>query len=582
MENLKTNRIYHAAVYVRLSKEDGDKEESDSIVNQKELIRAFLKDKPDIEVCGEWADDGYSGADFERPNFQRMIREIEAGRIDCVVVKDLSRFGRNFVEAGRYIDQIFPALGVRFIAVNDGFDSANGRTSSDRILIPFKNLINDAYCRDISGKVRSQLETKRRKGDFIGSFTVYGYLKDPTDRHRLVVDEYAAGVVRDIFKWKLEGASQQRIADRLNERGELSPMEYKRFCGMRYRSGFQVNAKARWTAVAVGRILRNELYTGTMVQGKRTTPNHKVKKTLLKPSEEWVRVEGSHEPVVDKEDFLAVERLLLQDTRVAPKEEAVYLLSGLVFCRDCGYGMVRNSVCRNGKTYVYYMCGNNRTNGKCSSHRVSGGQLEQSVLLALKQHMAQTADMDRVLAYIDTLPYHQAEVEKADRQLMKKQEEAEKYTRLKTSLYESLMDGLVDKGEYLELKSLYDGKLQEAQAAMARLREEMENLLRNRTGGTCCIEQFKKHQNLTELTRHIAVTLIDRIEVCEDCRIQIRFKYQDSFERALSFIESVKKIQPLGIAAGGEIITSVSRAIHSGNEAAAPRKGGNRSRKGAV
>ena len=294
MENLKKDRIYHAAVYVRLSKEDGDKEESDSIVNQKELIRAYLEDKPDIEVCGEWADDGYSGADFERPNFKRMIREIEAGRIDCVVVKDLSRFGRNFVEAGRYIDQIFPALGVRFIAVNDGFDSVNGRTSSDRILIPFKNLINDAYCRDISVKVRSQLETKRRKGDFIGSFAVYGYLKDPYNRHRLVVDEYAAGVVKDIFRWKLEGASQQRIADRLNDQGELSPMEYKRFCGMRYQSGFQVNSKARWTAVAVGRILRNELYIGTMVQGKRTTPNHKVKKTILKPSGEWVRVECSH------------------------------------------------------------------------------------------------------------------------------------------------------------------------------------------------------------------------------------------------------------------------------------------------
>ena len=544
MENLKTNRIYHAAIYVRLSKEDGDKEESDSILNQKELIRAYLEDKPDIEICGEWADDGYSGADFERPNFQRMIREIEAGRIDCVVVKDLSRFGRNFVEAGRYIDQIFPALGVRFIAVNDGFDSVNGRTSSDRILIPFKNLINDAYCRDISVKVRSQLETKRKKGDFIGSFAVYGYVKDPADRHRLVVDEYAAGVVKEIFRWKLEGASQQRIADRLNDRGELSPMEYKRFCGMRYQSGFQVNAKARWTAVAVGRILRNELYFGTMVQGKRTTPNHKVKKTLLKLREEWVRVEDSHEPIIDREDFLAVERLMLQDTRVAPKEEKVYLLSGLVFCADCGFCMVRNSVCRNGKTYVYYMCGNNRTNGKCSSHRVSGGQLEQSVFLALRQHIDQTADMDRILAYIETLPYHQAEVEKADRQLVKKQEEAEKYSRLKTSLYESLMDGLVDKGEYLELKSLYDGKLQEAQAAIARLREEMESLIRNRIGGTCWIEQFQKHRNLTELTRHAAVTLIDRIEVCEDCRIQIKFKYQDSYERALSLIESMGMSEP--------------------------------------
>ena len=567
MDNMKTNRIFHAAIYVRLSKEDNasdsgtDKAESDSIVNQKELIRAFLADKPDIEVCAEYADDGYSGANFERPNFQRMIREIKAGHIDCVVVKDLSRLGRNFVEAGRYIDQIFPVLGVRFIAVNDGFDSVNGRTSSDRILIPFKNLINDAYCRDISVKVRSQLETKRKKGDFIGSFAVYGYMKDPADRHKLVVDEYAAGVVKDIFKWKLEGTSQQRIADRLNDRGELSPMEYKRFCGMRYQSGFQVNIKARWTAVAVGRILRNELYIGTMVQGKRTTPNHKVKKTLLRPSEEWVRVEGSHEPIIDKEDFLAVERLLLQDTRVAPKEETVYLLSGLMFCRDCGHGMVRNSVCRNGKTYVYYMCGNNRANGICSSHRVSGGQLEQSVFLTLQQHIAQTADMDHVLAYIETFPYRQTEVERAERQLLKKQEEAEKYTRLKTSLYESLMDGLVDKEEYLELKALYDGKLQEAQTAMAKLREEMESMLQNRTGSTHWIEQFKKHQNLTGLTRHIAVTLIERIDVCEDCRIQIQFKYQDCYERALSLIESEGKIQPPCTAYGRESIVSRGEAI---------------------
>ena len=372
MNQLSKDRVYHAAVYVRLSKEDGDKEESDSIVNQKELIRAFLADKPEIRICGEFVDDGYSGADFNRPSFKRMVSQIEAGQIDCVVVKDLSRFGRNFVEAGRYIDQIFPAMDIRFIAVNDHYDSVNGRTSSDRILIPFKNLINDAFCRDISIKVRSQLEIKRKKGDFIGSFAVYGYQKSPEDRHKLAmddyaagivkdifrwkhklaVDDYAAGIVKDIFRWKLEGASQQRIADRLNERGVLSPMEYKRFCGLSYQSGFQVNPKSRWTAVTVGRILRNEFYIGTLVQGKRTTPNHKVKKTIVKPSREWVRVENSHPPIIDREDFFAVAKLLQQDTRVAPNEQEVYLLSGLVFCGDCGQNMVRNSVCRNGKTYV--------------------------------------------------------------------------------------------------------------------------------------------------------------------------------------------------------------------------------------
>ncbi len=541
MNQLSKDRVYHAAVYVRLSKEDGDKEESDSIVNQKDLIRAFLADKPEICICGEFVDDGYSGADFNRPSFKRMVSQIEAGQIDCVVVKDLSRFGRNFVEAGRYIDQIFPAMGIRFIAVNDHYDSVNGRTSSDRILIPFKNLINDAFCRDISIKVRSQLEIKRKKGDFIGSFAVYGYQKSPEDRHKLIVDDYAAGIVKDIFRWKLEGASQQRIADRLNERGILSPMEYKRFCGLSYQSGFQVNPKSRWTAVTVGRILRNEFYIGTLVQGKRTTPNHKVKKTIVKPSGEWVRVENSHPPIIDREDFLAVEKLLLQDTRVAPNEQEVYLLSGLVFCGDCGQNMVRNSVCRNGKTYVYYMCGNNRTNRACSSHRISDKLLEESVFLSLKQHIDNIADMGRILAYLETLPYHQAEVEKADIQRVKRQEEAERYRRLKSSLYESLAEGLIDKAEYLEMKAIYDAKLQEALAAEAKMKEEMEGLLKNHSANTFWIERFKQHQNLEKLTRHIAVTLIERIEVYEDCRIVIRFKYQDSYERALALVKGIKE-----------------------------------------
>ena len=555
MDNLTESKVYRAALYVRLSKEDGDKEESDSIVNQKDLIRAFLADKPDIHICAECVDDGYSGANFDRPSFKRMIRDIEAGRIDCVVVKDLSRFGLNFVEAGRYIDQIFPALGIRFIAVNDNYDSINGRTSSDKILIPFKNLINDAYCRDISIKVRSQLDIKRKKGDFIGSFAVYGYWKDPSDRHKLVVDEYAAAVIRDIFRWKLEGASQQRIADRLNGRGELSPMEYKRFCGLQYKSGFHVKPKAKWTAVAIGRILRNEFYVGTLVQGRRTTPNHKVKKTIQKPSEEWVRVEDSHPAIVEKGDFLAVGRLLMQDTRVAPKEETVYLFSGLAFCGDCRQNMVRNSVCRNGKTYVYYICGNNRTNKACSSHRISEAALTEAVFLSLKEHIANILDVERVLQYIETLPIHREEVQKADAQLVKKQEEISRYSRLKKTLYESLSDGLIDKEEYLELKSGYDMKIADAKAASEKLKEELEGLLQNRTGTSLWIERFKKYQNITELTRHIAVTLIERILVFEDSRIEIRFRYQYDYERALELIRNTQRLYP------GEIKSHEKEAV---------------------
>ena len=181
---------------------------------------------------------------FERPGFQKMIEDVKAGRTDCIIVKDLSRFGRNYLDAGEYIEKIFPFLGVRFIAVNDNYDSLGEKKSSDDLIIPFKNLINEAYCRDISMKIRSQLEIKRKNGQFLGSFAAFGYLKDEQDKNKLVVDQYAADIVRDIFKWKLEGISPQDIADALNKLGILSPMEYKRSLGMKYTTSFKTSAKA--------------------------------------------------------------------------------------------------------------------------------------------------------------------------------------------------------------------------------------------------------------------------------------------------------------------------------------------------
>ena len=541
MKKLITEMVYRADAYLRLSKEDGDKAESDSITNQRDLIQNFLSDKPDIQLAAERIDDGYSGATFDRPSFLKMIEDIKAGTVNCVIVKDLSRFGRNFVEAGRYIDQIFPEYGVRFIAINDNFDSVRGGSQSDNVLLPFLNLVNDAFCRDISIKVRSQLEIKRKKGDFIGSFAVYGYLKDPADHHKLIVDEFAAAVVQDIFKWKIEGASQQRIADKLNERGILSPMEYKRFCGMAYRSGFQINLKSKWTAVAVGRILKNECYVGTLVQGKRTTPNHKVKKTIVKPCDEWVRIENNHTPIVSREDFTIVGRLLSKDTRVAPTQETVSLFSGLIFCGDCGQNMVKNGVCQKGKTYRYYMCCTNRTTKKCSSHRIPERAVQEAVLASLKQHISNILRIEKVLAYIETLPLQRMEIQKSDARLVRKQEEILRYQHLKVTLYESLKDGILDKSEYLEMKALYDGKLREAQEAETMLKQEQERILLNRTEKSLWIERFKAYRNIDSLDRRIAVTLIDRIEIYEDCRINICFQYQYDYDRALEFIQSVGK-----------------------------------------
>lgn len=538
MKNSIESKMYRASAYLRLSKEDGDKVESDSIANQRDLIRNFLSDKADIQLVEERIDDGYSGATFDRPSFQKMIADIKVGKINCVIVKDLSRFGRNFIEAGRYIDQVFPEYGVRFIAINDNFDSARGRSQSDNVLLPFLNLVNDAFCRDISIKVRSQLEIKRKKGDFIGSFAVYGYLKDPADRHKLIIDDFAANVVRDIFRWKIDGASQQRIADKLNELGILSPMEYKRYCGMAYRSGFQVNPKAKWSAVAVGRILHNEFYIGTLVQGKRTTPNHKVKKTIEKPNNEWIRVENNHPPIVSSDEFATVGRLLLQDTRIAPEQKTVSLFSGLIFCGDCGQNMVKNGVCKAGKTYSYYMCCTNRTQKGCSSHRIPEQTVVDSVLVSLKEHISTILQMEKMMAFLDTLPLEQAKIQKADARLTSKQEEIKRYQQLKATLYESLTDGLIDKVEYLELKAVYDGKMQEAQIIETKLREEFEHALQNLTQDSQWIQRFKAYHNIDKLDRRMVVTLIDKILVYEDCRLEIKFQYQADYERTLALLQA--------------------------------------------
>ena len=233
MKNNTETKIWNATLYLRLSRDDGDKEESNSITGQRELLRDFIRNRPELREYAVRIDDGFTGSNFERPDFKKMMEDVKEGRTNCIIVKDLSRFGRNYLDAGEYIEKIFPFLGVRFIAVNDNYDSLGEKSASDDLVIPFKNLINEAYCRDISVKVRTQLEIKRKSGQYIGAFAVYGYMKDETDKNRLIVDEYAADIVRDIFAWKLDGMSPQDIAVRLNQSGILSPMEYKKSLGMR-------------------------------------------------------------------------------------------------------------------------------------------------------------------------------------------------------------------------------------------------------------------------------------------------------------------------------------------------------------
>ena len=552
MNQILSDKVYRVAVYARLSKEDvaknkdnGKEKEvgaSESIANQLDLIHDFLSARADLEFVDNFIDDGYSGVDFQRPAFLRLLRAIEAGKVDCIVVKDLSRFGRNYIEAGRYLEQKFPEKNIRFIAINDAYDSL-AKSQSDSLIIPFRNLINDASSRDASIRIRSHLQTKRLKGDFVSPFTVYGYCKDKTDRHRIVIDEYAAGIVRDIFAWKLEGLSQQRIADRLNEKGVLSPMDYKQHCGMNFKSGFQINSKSSWTAVTVGRMLKNEIYTGVLLQGKKSSPNHKIKRLAVKPESEWVRIEDNHDPIISAEIFTAVNSVLKQDIRIAPHMETAYLFSGLLFCSDCHRNLVRNGVKQKGREYAYYLCVSHKNDKSCTSHRISDTKLEDVVLLVLRRHIANLMNMEEMLEYVNTLPVKRDELRQTDRLITQKVEEIERYNRLKTRLHESLADELIDKTEFSDMKRGYDEKLSHAQEALTKLKDEYSELWETK-GSHEWVEQFKRHKDITELTRPVAVTLIEQIIVYQDKRIEVAFKYQGKYERILEYIVNVQAAQP--------------------------------------
>lgn len=541
METTNANP-YFAAAYVRLSKEDldrscGTKVESNSISNQKQLILDFVKDKADIKIVSIREDDGYTGTDYDRPDFQRMMDDIRAGIVNCVIVKDLSRFGREYINAGKYIDRLFPYYGVRLISINDGIDTIS-RSSSDDFGIMLKNLMNDNYCRDISIKIRSQLQVKRKNGEFLGAFAPYGYEKSEADKNKLVIDTYAADVVRDIFRWKLEGFNQDTIARRLNEQGVLSPMEYKRSKGLSYQSAFKTKTQALWSAVSIRRILTNPVYVGTLVQGIRTRPNYKIKTVIINEEDKWIIVENAHCPIIEPKNFLLVQRLLALDTRTSPNEECLFPLAGLVYCKDCGGPMVRRTQVDGGKKFYYYTCGENKKSGNCSSHRIPVRQLEAAVQKLLQEHIRMLVELDACLQAIKRAPMQKLSIRKAEDRIIAVEAEIDRYRRLKTSAYEDLKDGILSKEDYLDIRNQYDERIRDAMLALEQVHREMDLYLQNGTASGQWIQEFLEHRNIQTLTRLAAVECIERIAVCEDKRIEVTFTHMQEYDTLVSQVQT--------------------------------------------
>ena len=535
---LRKKSTYAGCDYLRLSRDDGDKAESDSIHNQRELINDFLAKHPEIKKVQEYVDDGYSGTNFDRPNFKRMMAEIEKGRIDCVIVKDLSRLGRNYIEMGKYLERTFPMYGVRVIAINDNYDSANESSDADQIVIPFKNLINDAYCRDLSMKIRSQLDVKRKNGQFIGSFATYGYMKDPENKNHLIIDEYAANVVRMIFNMKLEGYSAGRIAKHLNENRILTPMEYKRFCGLNFNAGFQISTNPVWHPNMVIRILKNEVYLGITVQGKNRKINYKVKESRPIDAAKWIRVPGTHEPIIPKDIFDTVQYLLSLDTRTSPNKDKVDVLSGLVRCGDCGQNMIRRCTAKNEKKYYYYQCSTYKNGEGCSSHIFSTKKLQDMILWQIRQQIELLVNAETVLASAENLPNEQFQVKFLNEQVGKLNAEIEKYAELKTSLFQDLHDGTIAQDDYKELQERFNRKIVAAKKSLEKIEEKKSRLTVKGLSNLKWLKDMKEYRNITTLDRKIVTALIEKVVVYSKEQIEIIFRYADEMEIVIAAAEA--------------------------------------------
>lgn len=538
------DKVWQAALYVRLSREDGDKEESDSVVNQKDLLLQFVSLEPDIIVHDIYMDDGWSGTNFERPDFIRMMTDIKNGEVNCVIVKDLSRFGRNYIDVGQYIEKIFPLMDIRFISVSDSLDSVKNPQTMNTIMVPFKNLINDEYCRDISNKVRSSLDMKRRQGKHIGSFACYGYKKDPEDHNHLVIDEEAAEIVREIFRWYISGMSILSISQKLNSMGVPNPASYKKKQGLNYKNSFERLSGGKWPDSSIRRILSNQMYIGNLVQGTMKVKSYKVQVSQRQAKDDWIIVENTHEPIVSKEDFETVQDLLLRNTRKAPAMTKVHLFSGYVKCGDCGRSMIRKEYRHEYGDYVYYLC---RTHAKvdksaCSKHTTKADKLEKIVLSSIRTQIALAVDMEEAIRSINANENTNKESFRLRKMLEQAKEEAKQAEDMILDLYPDWKSGVISKEEYLELKKRFDAQKKNALQKMKEIQSKIGEAEKGQDGSNQFIENFKKYKNIDRLTREVIVALIDMIYIYEDSKIRIVFKYQNPFREAMEYIANNKEL----------------------------------------
>ena len=521
-------KVWHAALYIRLSVEFNSNR-GDSLETQRQIMEAYIALAPDIEIVEIYTDNGTTGRTFEREAFQRMLNDVEAGKIDCIVVKDLSRLGRNTIDTGYYIEKYFPLHHVRFIAVNDQYDSENAENSGSHLIVPLKNMINEAYAADISKKVRAQQQQAMRAGEFVGARPPYGYKKAPDNCHKLLVNEETAPIVQQIFQWAADGVSLNEMTKRLNNAGVISPGHYLSHAG--YTKKAWIVGKGKWQTRSITRILTDEVYLGDMVQGKTKAVGHRQVPTA---PEEWIVVRGTHTPLVSRELF---EQALASRRQAAAKASAMAekipytanILRGHIYCGCCGRHMNRK---RNKQGEYYFGCIANERIGKDAcvggATYVKEKPLFDTIVTIIRQKAEALLGKNLYLKQCDSkIAAQKAET---DREISALQQETEKNRAFLAGLYENFVSGVLTRAEYLEMKESYSQKIHGALERTQQLQTRQQALEDQAAQYVSLADRLASVGENAVLTAELTEQLIERVTVDSADDIIIQFRFENDFD----------------------------------------------------
>jgi len=539
-------KTYKTAIYARLSVEDCRDRESDSIENQIYLIRQYVEERPYLKLISVFSDNGETGTDFDRPGFISMMDEVKAGKINCIVVKDLSRFGRNYIETGEYLEKIFPFMGVRFVSINDGLDNEDENSNMDALIVGLKNLINDVYAKDISQKIISSLRTKQENGEYIGGLPIYGYQKSEEDYHRLVIDTETAPVVRDIFKWKAEGMGDTVIARRLNEMGIPSPMKRRTLKGEVEKAG---NCRLFiWRDRTIRLITTNPMYIGHMTQGRTKQALCDKMPIKAQPTSEWIIVKNTHEPIVDKATFEKAQEARANNTNAFYKDydkskhisSENYLFKGLLVCSDCGSKLIRIKSHTNPDGYSF-LCPIKRKNlgTACTHKNVSEAVLYDSALVSIKKEIEAAVNLTAIVERLNKSQSEDNPENDIAKRMAHLQKELKRLTHLKAALYESYADKLLTESEYIYSKQRYGKQIDELRQNLERLQEESVTQSETLTPKNKWLQAFRRFTDHDELSYEMVRTLIKQVVVTGVNEFYFVWNFKNEYEALCEYTGEV-------------------------------------------